>query len=149
MVWPAEFKPLSAMSAFGKPWNRLSGVRFSWKITTTCLNLCEYVGGGLEPPPPPPPHAKRPVIRAAKPAIKGAVNVPRRRRGIRQSPSGSLGWVCPGYNTATPGKLRLLLSCHICELCSGRLPSGHVALKISNVHLCFSNHAHSHKFDRG
>src|SRR5580704_12672723 len=107
MLWPAEFTPLSAISAFGKPWNRLSGVRFSWKITTTCLNLCEYVGGGggviVEPPPP--PQADRPAIRAASPAIQSVVKVDGGRRGMNTT-SVRLGRVCAVYNTAMHGKLR-------------------------------------------
>src|SRR5271169_176022 len=39
-VWPEELSPLLAMSAplaiSTGSWNRLSGVRFSWKMTTIC-----------------------------------------------------------------------------------------------------------------
>ena len=47
MVWPSEFKPLVAMSAprpiRTESWNRLSGVRFSWKMTTICCKTAAVV----------------------------------------------------------------------------------------------------------
>src|ERR1700686_314666 len=72
MVLPFESLPLCAMSAplliRTGSWKRLSGVRFSWKITTTCLIFPGGGGGGGGelPPVPPQPLRLRRVLPMAK-----------------------------------------------------------------------------------